>query len=568
MNQKHLLHIFWLGMAFWLLACQNPDKPCETSTVFLRMLTPLNDQKIELNWSLTCDAEYYEIIRDDSVVATAETSPWIDSTCAFGEEYTYAILTHFSDTPLDTSNMLTSRTLFPAPSELRATLLSEGVLQLDWFDNCNFENAYTLMRDGEVVAEVPANTTTYIDSGLAVNEYIIYSLYAKTVQSVSTPDSLLLMQRSYIDFAEISEITNDVDPDIDDIQLADIDGDGLEDLISVSLENHRLAWYANFGDGNFGPEEVVVSDYYTDKIVVEDFDGDGLNDLFAFTNEGFVQWYRNLGAGVFEPQEPFDTLLALGMPYERIHPFAIDMNHDGATDILIARSANHTFWYQNSGSGVFGDSTNMWGLSPSEIHQPDLDGDGDNDLLMYFSQYNDVAWIENSGGTYNWDINSNEINWHYIDDVDFYTIIPADLDADGDIDIIGSPEYGHGTKFRCLINSGDGSFGSETILFSAPSQGGYGLSAGDLDLDGDLDLIVQAGYQVSLYSVENMGEIEFAQPHYLGSSTNWSANPHLMDINQDGLLDIIASKGKIWWKANQGRQVVLVTWDSWPESIP
>ncbi|MEM9889017.1 MAG: T9SS type A sorting domain-containing protein [Bacteroidota bacterium] len=70
---------------------------------------------------------------------------------------------------------------------------------------------------------------------------------------------------------------------------------------------------------------------------------------------------------------------------------------------------------------------------------------------------------------------------------------------------------------------------------------------GDLDSDGDLDLLVgeETG---SIFFVENTSSsttqfrTDFIQPNYMSIDIGASSTPHLVDINQDGLLDLLVGE--------------------------
>lgn len=42
-----------------------------------------------------------------------------------------------------------------------------------------------------------------------------------------------------------------------DVYAADLDGDGDKDVLSASELDDKIAWYANQGDGTFGPQKVI-----------------------------------------------------------------------------------------------------------------------------------------------------------------------------------------------------------------------------------------------------------------------------------------------------------------------
>ena len=69
------------------------------------------------------------------------------------------------------------------------------------------------------------------------------------------------------------------------VELADLDGDGTLDAVTVGLSPARYAAYEGRGDGSFGVELANGSLYLqpTD-LVVGDFDGDGILDVAGINN--------------------------------------------------------------------------------------------------------------------------------------------------------------------------------------------------------------------------------------------------------------------------------------------
>ena len=65
-----------------------------------------------------------------------------------------------------------------APSNFTATPISDSEVTLAWTDNAATEDSYQIIRNSAVIAVANANTTSYSDTGLAVNTAYGYSLRA------------------------------------------------------------------------------------------------------------------------------------------------------------------------------------------------------------------------------------------------------------------------------------------------------------------------------------------------------------------------------------------------------
>jgi len=51
---------------------------------------------------------------------------------------------------------------------------------------------------------------------------------------------------------------NLIDPE--SIHVADLNGDTLPDVLVTSLDDHKVGWYANLGEGKFGSLQIIDED--------------------------------------------------------------------------------------------------------------------------------------------------------------------------------------------------------------------------------------------------------------------------------------------------------------------
>jgi len=122
----------------------------------------------------------------------------------------------------------------------------------------------------------------------------------------------------------------------------------------------------------------------------------------------------------------------------------------------------------------------------------DLDGDGDNDFIQAEADNPDarVAWFENDGKG-NW---TRHIIKDKGDGQDFHSLVVADFDRDGDMDVFsGSGPLAKSGKQNCYFwenTSGPGGRPThrqwiEHFLIQRPCHEAVG---GDVDGDGDIDI--------------------------------------------------------------------------------
>ena len=140
-------------------------------------------------------------------------------------------------------------------------------------------------------------------------------------------------------------------------------------------------------------------------------------------------------------------------------------------------------WYENDGSGGFSSRRDIEADSGDAyaVQGADLDGDGDLDVLAASFDNNRVAWYENDG--------EGAFPVRRVIAVGGrgpFDIQAADLDGDGDLDVL-SAFLGDGSV-EWFENQGGGSFSTQPEIWSGADQLSS-VFAADLDGDGDLDVL-------------------------------------------------------------------------------
>ncbi len=170
-----------------------------------------------------------------------------------------------------------------------------------------------------------------------------------------------------------------VNSDIRDIQFADIDGDGSDNLILNQSNSFRFYFFKN-DNGFNNPEPVRVS---TALSSLGDIDGDGDLDVLYSDDDVFINF--KITDYLFTPQMVIPATTDFGFNHIRF----LDQNEDGLLDIITMETSGIYIFF-NQGAADFGDPVLLYGYpdgdlsfnSLDQIHLRDLDNDGKTDIVF------------------------------------------------------------------------------------------------------------------------------------------------------------------------------------------
>ncbi len=155
---------------------------------------------------------------------------------------------------------------------------------------------------------------------------------------------------------------------LDIIEIGDLDGDGLEDVLALGKADRLLRWFRHPKDAGaqYFPWDVYNIVQYSEltpsAMEIADVDGDGQMDIVAAA-DGRIRWFTPLGESPYQPwSEQFvinDTLISDGAgtasesaypPINSVH--AVDINGDGRMDIAATFDRAGTdndavIWFEN-----------------------------------------------------------------------------------------------------------------------------------------------------------------------------------------------------------------------------
>ncbi len=327
-----------------------------------------------------------------------------------------------------------------------------------------------------------------------------------------------------------------------DLDAADIDGDG--DLDLAGGGGGPIHVIRNLGDGTFGPDVTYNSGAFggPEAVKLRELNGDGFPDLVIAALSGF-NTRLNLGNG------DFGTLVQWILPscgQDDID--LVDLDEDGDLDIVVPESLGcpgvpfpRVWVIESNGDGTFvqpaGPIFNSTGLTSAVTHA-DLNGDGHQDIVLGQNSWLEIYLGTGSLATFGPKIMAPAA-WAP------HGIVAADFDADGVPDLASCNWGGLGNDFinetmTVLHGLGDGSFAPPQVLPSGASWdlgSSSAIQAGDIDRDGDVDLLVGNfdSHDVSLF--RNAGDGAFLPQVRLGGAL-YLTDIVLDDFTGEGILDL------------------------------
>jgi enediyne biosynthesis protein E4 len=354
------------------------------------------------------------------------------------------------------------------------------------------------------------------------------------------------------------------------VAIGDFDNDGNIDLAITATDYARI--YRNLGGGKFAEvtrEMRLRAPGFGASIAFLDYDRDGYLDLFV---SRYVEWTRETDIpcrpdGVHQiycTPEMYPAITNMlfknvegryfrdvskesgisRYPGKALGVVVLDYNNNGWPDIAVANDTVRNFLFENQGDGTFREIGEVSGIAYSEsgaarggmgIDAGDIDRDGLVDIVIgNFSQEMVAVFRGMEAGYFIDDAAQVGIGIPTLMTLAFGTLV-EDFRNCGWLDLLLAnghiePEISRLKRFQefrqppqLFLNRGDGYFDpadSEGDPLLSGSFVARGLAVGDIDRDGDLDLILtQNGDQAFLFRNNSSGN-SWLQIQLVGTRSN------------------------------------------------
>lgn len=179
---------------------------------------------------------------------------------------------------------------------------------------------------------------------------------------------------------------------VNHVEIADLNGDGLGDIIPISYEGRTEIWFQNDGNQGFVKKKLPLFSRKVTAIKVADFDKDGDTDIILASDYSkMIKLFTNDGKGNFEHSGIADGVTGV------LDIEVLDMNMDGLKDVAYASHKQKRIQLLlNRGNNAYeakSVSTKLHSLNNIEVF--DMGQDGRPDLIITSYDDDAIRVIEN-----------------------------------------------------------------------------------------------------------------------------------------------------------------------------
>jgi FG-GAP-like repeat len=312
-----------------------------------------------------------------------------------------------------------------------------------------------------------------------------------------------------------------------ELAITDLDLDGQLDTVVTS--DHLLISVLGDGHGQLAVQSSAPTIEPMGRVIVADMNSDGLPDAIAGGWQGHTQTFLGQGGGTLALS--WNLSIAGGQTNGLA---AGDYDGDGLLD-LATTSAQHLHIWHGLGNGTYTDTGNVPLPSPYGLQSADFDHDGRLDLAVTEWSTGSVVLLRNSGGSL-----FGAVAWVPVGSGPT-CLVASDLNGDGELDLVTSNT--NAPDFSVTVLAGDGAGGLSVVTKQAVGEKPQGLVVADLNGDQRPD-IASANWQHGTLSVLlGLGGLRFNTGGMYTAGFYSTKGLAAGDLDSDGQPELLTAGG-------------------------
>ena len=336
------------------------------------------------------------------------------------------------------------------------------------------------------------------------------------------------------------------DRSLSPVVAGDIDNDNEMEILFQSYSYDRYTKiYAFHKDGQpvNGWQKTITNPKFTYEVQyinssaspvpsIGDLDGDGKAEVVAVFYSQLIHAWK--GDGTYISGFPVQV-----NGYATTTPVLADMDKDGKLDIVVGTTSGQVYVIKYDGSILAGFPTNIGKKAHLFVSVNDLDNDGDLEIIALDSVIPRNYDPSGKSTIYAWHHDGTSVKGWPVQMQGSASILPlvtGDLDGDGKAEVIAVAS--NNTTSRIYIWNADGTL-KNICQLEPDDQIRSAISLADIDGDGDIEIIAGSYYGI-IYAWHHDGRKVYGFPINTDDGYNL-ATPIIGDIDGDEKLEIIST---------------------------